>query len=141
MGVSMEELMGPIYRRNRKGADECSEEAASGAPRAAIRMERMGDPSCFARITGQCGETMEIYLRVDGEQITDATFFTEGCQFSVLCGAVAALMARGKTIDEAVQIGGDTILGFLKDIPMEESHCAHLAAEALQVAIHDWMLK
>jgi hypothetical protein len=26
-------------------------------------------------------------------------------------------------------------------LPEEENHCAYLAAEALQVAIHEWMLK
>jgi hypothetical protein len=26
-------------------------------------------------------------------------------------------------------------------LPEEERHCAYLAAEALQVALHEWMLK
>lgn len=50
-------------------------------------------------------------------------------------------MARGKTIDEAVEIGGDTILMVMEEVPAEDSHCAFLAAEALHAAIHDWMLK
>jgi hypothetical protein len=32
-------------------------------------------------------------------------------------------------------------LEILNGLPEEEHHCAYLAAEALQVAIHEWMLK
>ena len=104
-------------------------------------MERMTDASCVGRITGTCGDTMEIYLQLEGDRIQKASFFTDGCGSSVACGSVAAELATGKEFDEAVLMGGDTILEILKGLPKEECHCAYLAAEALQVAIHEWMLK
>lgn len=103
-------------------------------------MRRIKNPSSCGKITGHCGETMEIYLCIDGEHIWDASFFTDGCRFSVICGSIAALLAKGKTVDEAAEIGGDTILGLLQGVPEEENHCAYLAAETLQSAIHKWML-
>ena len=99
------------------------------------------DASCVGRVTGPCGDTMEIYLQFDDYLIQKASFFTDGCGSSVVCGSVAAELATGKEFDEAGLIGGDTILGILKGLPEEEHHCAYLAAEALQVAIHEWMLK
>ena len=104
-------------------------------------MGRMTDASSVGRITGTCGDTMEIYLQLEGDQIQKASFFTDGCGSSVACGSVAAELANGKEFDEAVLIGGDIILDILKGLPEEEHHCAYLAAEALQVAIHEWMLK
>jgi nitrogen fixation NifU-like protein len=104
-------------------------------------MGRMTDASSVGRITGTCGDTMEIYLQLEGDQIQKASFFTDGCGSSVACGSVAAELANGKEFDEAGLIGGDTILDILKGLPEEEHHCAYLAAEALQVAIHEWMLK
>ena len=54
---------------------------------------------------------------------------------------MAAELAGGKGLDEAAQIKGETILEALKGLPEEEVHCAKLAAETLQVALHEWMLK
>jgi nitrogen fixation NifU-like protein len=54
---------------------------------------------------------------------------------------MAAELATGKHLDDAVCIGADTILDALSGLPEEETHCAYLAAETLQVAVHEWMLQ
>jgi nitrogen fixation NifU-like protein len=84
---------------------------------------------------------MEIYLQVKNDCVQKASFFTDGCGSSVACGSVAAELATGKGFDEAGLIGGDTILEILNGLPYEEHHCAYLAAETLQVAIHEWLLQ
>jgi nitrogen fixation protein NifU and related proteins len=104
-------------------------------------MERMSNPSGYGKITGTCGETMEIFLRIEGEHIKEATFYTDGCEFSRMCGALTAALAKDRNIDDAVLIGGDTILMLIENLPQDEKHCAFLAAEALHAAIHDWMIK
>jgi nitrogen fixation NifU-like protein len=104
-------------------------------------MGKMADASSVGRVTGTCGDTMEIYLRMEKDRVREASFFTEGCGASVACGSVVAELVTGKDIDEAAQIGGDTVLEALGALPEEERHCAYLAAEALQVAIDEWMLK
>ncbi|MCK4353897.1 MAG: iron-sulfur cluster assembly scaffold protein, partial [Dehalococcoidia bacterium] len=40
-------------------------------------------PDGFGRVTGPCGDTMEIYLKVNGGRITNATFWTDGCGPSI----------------------------------------------------------
>ena len=104
-------------------------------------MGRMTDASSVGRLTGTCGDTMEIYLRIRDEKIQETSFFTDGCGSSVACGSIAAELATGKEFDEVGLIGGDTILEVLKGLPEEEHHCAYLAAETLQVAVHEWMLQ
>ncbi|MHC1724479.1 MAG: iron-sulfur cluster assembly scaffold protein [Syntrophobacteraceae bacterium] len=138
---SMKSLMREVYHLSSKTVDESCGDAAENVSRKTGLLRRMENPSAAGKITGHCGETMEIYLRIAGEHITDSSFFTDGCRFSIICGAVAATLARDKTIDDAAEVGGDTILGMFQEIPEEESHCAHLAAETLHAAIHDWMLK
>jgi nitrogen fixation NifU-like protein len=104
-------------------------------------MGRMAKPSGTGKITGKCGETMEIYLRIEGECIREATFYTDGCGASKACASTAVELATGKDIDEAALIGGDTLVEALKDLPKCHRHCAHLAAETLHAAIHDWIVK
>ena len=104
-------------------------------------MRKMTDPSCVGRVTGTCGDTMEIYLRMEKDQVREASFFTEGCGASVACGSMVAELVTGKDLDHAAQIGGDTVLEALGALPEEERHCAYLAAEALQAAVHEWILK
>ncbi|HVO83370.1 MAG TPA: hypothetical protein VMU60_02980 [Syntrophobacteria bacterium] len=43
--------------------------------------------------------------------------------------------------DEAALIGRDTTLDALNGLAEKERHCAYLAAETLQAAIHDWMVR
>ncbi|MHC1742820.1 MAG: iron-sulfur cluster assembly scaffold protein [Syntrophobacteraceae bacterium] len=140
MKDSMQDWMGSIYRRIGKGdAAAIPTESARTALRSLMR--RMEGASCRGKVTGVCGETIEVYLKVREERIEDATFFTDGCHFSVICGYLATILSKGRTMDDAVEIGGDTILMVFGNIPEEETHCAYLAAEALHAAIHDWALQ
>lgn len=141
MSGSMHDFMGSIYQRIGKSYGENTVESRLHQQTVQQLMKKMPDASCFAKVTGSCGETIEIYLKVDAERVTDASFVTDGCQFSIICGYLATQLAKNKTMDEAAQIGGDTILTAFEQVPENESHCAYLAAEALQAAIHNWMLK
>jgi len=95
---------------------------------------------CHARVTGECGDTMEIFLRFEKDRVSDAAYRTDGCGSSTVCGSFAAEMAIGKTADEITDITGDAILGKLGNMPDEDQHCAFLAADALQEALHQFMM-
>ena len=70
----------------------------------------LDDPDGYARVTGPCGDTMEIFLRFDKDRIKEAAFETDGCGSSAVCGSFAAEMALGKTPDELLEVTGDAIL-------------------------------
>jgi nitrogen fixation NifU-like protein len=101
----------------------------------------MDNPDGYGRITGSCGDTMEIFLRFEDETVTEATFQTNGCGSSTVCGSFAAELAHGKNPDEIAQITGETILEILGGLPEQDQHCAFLAAETLQEALGDYMIK
>jgi len=106
-----------------------------------LYMGGIENPDGYGRVHGSCGDTMEIFLRIEKDGITDASFRTDGCGSSSVCGSFAAEMAIGKTLDEILEITGDAIIDKLGGLPKEDEHCAYLAAETLQEALHDYMIK
>lgn len=100
----------------------------------------MEGANAHARVTGSCGDTMEIYLKFEQGRVTNATYVTDGCGSSSVCGSFAAEMAMGRTPDEIAQVDGEAVLARLGCFPKEDEHCAFLAAETLQSALHDYMV-
>ena len=104
-------------------------------------MGALNDPDGYARVTGPCHDTMEIFLRFRQERVTEASFQTDGCGSSAVCGSFAAEMAHGKTPDDLLDVTGEAILEKLGGLPKEEEHCAFLAGETLQEALSNYMKK
>ncbi len=99
------------------------------------------NPDGHARITGPCGDTMEIFLKFEESRVKKASFQTNGCGASVACGSFAAEMAFGKSPDELLEVTGEAILEKVGGLPEEDRHCAFLAGETLQEALNDYMIK
>jgi nitrogen fixation NifU-like protein len=99
----------------------------------------MPDADGFARVTGPCGDTMEIWLKVKNDSIHQATFLTDGCGTSIASGSMVTEMARGKGVNEAQKFTQRDVLDALGGLPEESEHCALLAANTLKTAIKDYM--
>lgn len=99
------------------------------------------DPDGYGRVTGTCGDTMEMFLKLENQLVKEAVFHTDGCGSSMVCGSFAAELAHGKGPDELADITGETILDILGGLPEEDRHCAFLAAETLREALDDYMKK
>ena len=106
-----------------------------------LYMGVIDEPGGHAKVKGKCGDSIEIFLKFEKNRITQASFLTDGCGPSVVCGSYAAEMAIGKDPDELVEITGKIILEKLGGLPEENEHCAFLAAESLQQALNDYMIK
>jgi nitrogen fixation NifU-like protein len=107
----------------------------------ALKPRNMGGieiASGYAKITGPCGDTMEIWLSVDNKIIGEATFMSDGCVTTTAAGSMVTEMAKGKPVDEAIQIGQQDILESLDGLPEESQHCALLASNTLKEAIIDY---
>ena len=59
---------------------------------------KMDNPDGFARITGPCGDTIEISLKVRNNTIIDVKFMTDGCPATIACGSICTELAKGKSI-------------------------------------------
>jgi len=106
-----------------------------------LYMGTMDNPDGYGRITGSCGDTIQIFLKFENEKVKEALFQTDGCGSSTVCGSFAAELALGKSPDEIVDITGESILKKLGSFPEEDKHCAFLSVEALQDAVNDYMIK
>ena len=98
-------------------------------------MGPMRDATHYAKITGPCGDTDEIWLRVDAGRIRKASFMSDGCLYSVLCCAIAARMAEGLKPEKALQLLPTDILDKAGDVPPDHEHCAQLAITTLRASL------
>lgn len=104
-------------------------------------MRRMNDPDGSAYIKGICGDSMEMYLVIEGERIAEATFFTDGCSASRACGSTAARLASGKTLKEVLRVSPADIIDAWGEIPGGNVHCAILAVSTLHKALADYLIR
>jgi len=99
---------------------------------------RMEAPDAHAIITGSCGDTMEIYLRLNGSTIQEATFMTYGCGPAVASGNMLATMVQGMPLQEANEVNPEDLALALDGLPEESAHCAELAVNTLRQAIAEY---
>jgi nitrogen fixation NifU-like protein len=98
---------------------------------------RMAEPDGKGVVKGWCGDTMEIYLRLDGERIREVSFMTDGCGPSIACGSALTTMVQRMSLDEVGEIQPEDLLKALDGLPEESVHCAELTVSTLREAIVD----
>lgn len=107
-----------------------------------INFRRMESPDGYASVRGQCGDTMEMFIKMKDERISECTFNTDGCGTTIACGGAATELAINKTFTEALAgVGDEAILKKLGGLPEEDVHCAQLAAGTLRKALADLLYK
>jgi nitrogen fixation NifU-like protein len=89
----------------------------------------------LGRVTGSCGDTMEICLKVKDSKIVNVSFWTDGCGPSIASGSMVTELVKGMSIADAEKITDQDLLGALGGLPADSIHCASLAADSLKEAI------
>ena len=95
------------------------------------------NPQGYGKVTGPCGDTVSIFLRIINDKIIDARFTTDGCATTVAAGCMACELSIGKPLRQAYGITKDVILEQLDGLPEESTHCAVLASDTLKEALTD----
>ena len=88
-----------------------------------------------------CGDMMTIYIRVQDDRIVDIKFKTFGCGAAIATSSMMTELAKGKTLDEALQITRADVAESLGGLPPIKMHCSNLAADGLHEAIKDYRKK
>ena len=96
---------------------------------------KMKNPDSQIRITGECGDTVEMYLSIEKGRIKDVNFWTDGCGFTIACCSYVTRMAKGKSVEEAYKIKPEDVDAYFGGLPEENKHCAYLSVNSLKVAI------
>ena len=89
-----------------------------------------------------CGDLMTIYIDVDdNEVIQDIKFETFGCGAAIATSSMITEIAKGMTVDEALDITRNDVADALDGLPPIKMHCSNLASDALTEAIKDYKSK
>ncbi len=99
------------------------------------RRERLQNPDGYGRRTGECGDTVEMFLCIKNDRIQSVSFDTNGCINTNACANTVSHLAEGKTIDEGWEITPDNVIEFIETLPEENYHCAELAVRAFYTAL------
>ena len=89
----------------------------------------------------KCGDIMKMYLKIDGDVITDVKFKTFGCGSAIATSSMATEMIKGRTVDEAMGLTNAAVAEALDGLPAYKMHCSVLAEEAIKAALADWYAK
>jgi len=98
----------------------------------------ISDADGVGRVTGTCGDTVQIQICVEDGRISESRFMTDGCGTSIACGSMLTEMIKDKTIEEALMINSDDLLRSLDGLPEEYVHCSVLSVNVLREAIDDY---
>lgn len=86
----------------------------------------------------KCGDIMKMYIKVDGDIITDCKFKTFGCGAAVATSSIATEMIKGKSIDNALGLTNKAVVEALEGLPPQKIHCSVLAEQAVRSALSDY---
>jgi len=89
----------------------------------------------------QCGDIMQMYLKVNGKRITGASFKTFGCGAAIATSSILTERIKGATLEEALKISEETTREILSQLPKEKTPCFTLASDALKLAIEEYRCK
>ena len=96
------------------------------------------DADQVTELSGPCGDTMKIYLKLEDERIKDAKIEVLGCPGAVASAMAAMDLVRGKTIEDAAAIKDRDIYRMLEEIPDQKQHCIRLTIKTLQKAMEEY---
>jgi len=88
-----------------------------------------------------CGDVMTFYIKVRNDRIVDVKFKTFGCAAAIAVSSMVSEMAKGMTLDEALNITNKTVADELGGLPPQKLHCSNLGADALHKAIENFWEK
>ncbi|NBI66061.1 Fe-S cluster assembly scaffold protein NifU [Pseudoflavonifractor sp. 60] len=86
----------------------------------------------------KCGDIMKIYLKIEGDIITDVKFETFGCGSAIASSSMATEMIKGKPISQALELTNQAVAQALDGLPAHKLHCSVLAEEAIKAALKDY---
>jgi nitrogen fixation NifU-like protein len=92
-------------------------------------------PDGYGKKTRECGDTVEIFIRLHGSVIQSVSFTVNGCLNTLACANAVAELAEGKTVETAWEITPEMVAGFLETLPPEHLHSAELVIDAFHLAL------
>jgi len=107
----------------------------------ALNREREGtlaNPDGYGRRTGDCQDTVEVFLEIINGTIRNIAYRADGCLNTHACANTVAKLAQDKPVSAAWDITPEQVIEYLGTLPEREHHCAELAVGAFYRALVDY---
>ncbi len=86
----------------------------------------------------KCGDIMQMFIKVEGDTITEVKFKTFGCGAAIATSSMATELIKGKSIDDALKLTNKAVVEALGGLPAVKLHCSVLAEQAIKLALSDY---
>jgi len=101
-------------------------------------MGSIPDAELKTEMTGTCGDTMGICVKMNNGTIQDAKYEVMGCAGAVTAAMAAVDLIKGRSLDFARSLDDGDIFKVLEEIPVKKHHCIQLAVKTLHKAIDEY---
>ena len=101
-------------------------------------MGLLPDANQVSELTGHCGDTMKISLKIEDDVIRDAKIQVLGCPGAVASAMAAMDMIRGKSVKDAWALRDADVFRELEALPDQKQHCIRLTIKTLQKALTEY---
>jgi len=105
-------------------------------PRNAYRMTDADAEGCVG--DPACGDTLTIYIKVKDNIIYEISYLVFGCCGVIATSSMTTVLAKGKSLEEALSIKEEEIITALDGLPENKVHCSNLGVSALRKAITNY---
>ena len=92
----------------------------------------------YAKKTGDCGDTVAIYLNIKNGVISTLNYELHGCMNTNACCNALACLAEGKMVAQSWEITPNDIIDLLETLPADHHHCAELTVGTFYLALAEW---
>jgi nitrogen fixation NifU-like protein len=90
-----------------------------------------GDPTC--------GDSLTMYIKVKNNTIEDISYLVYGCCAAIATSSMTSILAKGKTLNEAMEITEEDVANALGGLPESKMHCSNLGVGALRKVIGNYI--
>ncbi len=83
-----------------------------------------------------CGDTVELFVKFDGDRVSDVSFIGQGCAISQAATSLLTDHIKGMSIEELAKLTQQDIFNLLGfSVGMTRLRCALLGLKTLQVSL------
>jgi nitrogen fixation NifU-like protein len=104
-------------------------------------MGAIPDADQVSEMTGTCGDTMRISLKVENGVILDARYQVLGCPGAIASAMAVVDLIKGKKTADARTLNDGDVFRVLENIPAQKNRCIQLAVKTFQKALDEYTQK
>jgi nitrogen fixation NifU-like protein len=101
---------------------------------------RIDNPDGVGQVGDEsCGDIFVMFISVQDNRIVNVKYLVRGCGAAIATCSATSDLAKGMTLEEAMELNDDDIAAELGGLPLAKLHCSNMAATALHHAIKDYL--